>query len=621
MRAAPRAARIRLLVLDVDGVLTDGGLCYTAAGEETKRFHVQDGFALVSALRSGLQIAVLSGRASAAVTRRMAELGVVEVHQGVADKVTALESLRERLGLAPREVAVMGDDLPDLPAMARAGMALARFRNEARAAGRLSHPGIVAVFDYGESENVSYIAMEYVQGNSLREYFNRGTRFSEADIVSIMAQLLEALQHAHDAGVWHRDIKPANLIIMGNGRLKIADFGIARIEASQLTQTGVVMGSPGYMAPEQYSGGPIDWRADLFACGVVMHQLLTGERLYTGSAEQVAYKICHQEPPPPSAVDPGKGWERYDAIVVRALAKDPAQRFASASAFRESVLRAYAAPVSAAVSEETIIAAPTMPAGMVEPSNPSARTGDPSVPPVRHTLPPATPAPATGGRRWPIWAGAALVLVLAAGLGGWWVGKRPGDMAGTPVAPPPVASADSAPQAPPATVVAKEQQPAASASAPKVAKDKPPQKRTQKTEPTPTAKATPAQRKSAQRAPPVRSAPNPEPAATAPAPEPVPPSAPEPVAVASAAPPVPPAAPEPPPPPSIWRDQGITMKVASKLQFNRRLWSAGILVETEKGIVTLRGTVSSKALSDEAEKIAAAVYGVHGVKNEIAVNP
>ena len=125
MRAAPRASRIRLLVLDVDGVLTDGGLTYNASGEETKRFHVHDGYALVAALRAGLQIAVLSGRASAAVTRRMAELGVAEVHQGVADKVTALDSLRERLGLAPREVAVMGDDLPDLPAMARAGMALA----------------------------------------------------------------------------------------------------------------------------------------------------------------------------------------------------------------------------------------------------------------------------------------------------------------------------------------------------------------------------------------------------------------------------------------------------------------------------------------------------------------
>jgi len=125
VRAAPRASRIRLLVLDVDGVLTDGGLSYSAAGEETKRFHVHDGFALVAALKAGLQVAVLSGRASAAVTRRMAELGVVEVHQGVADKVSALDSIRDRLGLTSREVAVMGDDLPDLAAMRQAGMALA----------------------------------------------------------------------------------------------------------------------------------------------------------------------------------------------------------------------------------------------------------------------------------------------------------------------------------------------------------------------------------------------------------------------------------------------------------------------------------------------------------------
>ena len=125
MRAAPRAARIRLLVLDVDGVLTDGGLLYSASGEETKRFHVHDGLALVAALKAGLQVAVLSSRASAAVTRRMAELGVGEVHQGVADKAGALASLRARLGLDLAEVAVMGDDLPDLAAMAGAGLALA----------------------------------------------------------------------------------------------------------------------------------------------------------------------------------------------------------------------------------------------------------------------------------------------------------------------------------------------------------------------------------------------------------------------------------------------------------------------------------------------------------------
>ncbi|HXA95572.1 MAG TPA: HAD hydrolase family protein [Candidatus Dormibacteraeota bacterium] len=125
MTAAPRASRIRLLVLDVDGVLTDGGLLYGPSGEETKRFHVHDGLALVAAAKAGLQIAILSSRASAAVTRRMTELGVREVHQGVADKAAALDALRERLGLRGAEVAVMGDDLPDLPAMARAGLALA----------------------------------------------------------------------------------------------------------------------------------------------------------------------------------------------------------------------------------------------------------------------------------------------------------------------------------------------------------------------------------------------------------------------------------------------------------------------------------------------------------------
>lgn len=125
MTAPARAARIRLLVLDVDGVLTDGGLLYGPSGEETKRFHVHDGLALVAARKAGLLVAVLSSRASAAVTRRMAELGVTEVHQGVSDKEPVLRSLCERLGVRHTEVAMMGDDLPDLSAMARAGMALA----------------------------------------------------------------------------------------------------------------------------------------------------------------------------------------------------------------------------------------------------------------------------------------------------------------------------------------------------------------------------------------------------------------------------------------------------------------------------------------------------------------
>jgi serine/threonine-protein kinase len=132
----------------------------------------------------------------------------------------------------------------------RAHTMLARFKNEAQAAGRLSHPGIVGVYDYGEEGELAYIAMEYVEGNSLREYFNRNTRFEDRDVVSIMAQLLEALAYAHEQGVYHRDIKPANIIIMTSGKLKIADFGIARIDSSNLTQIGAIMGTPGYMAPE-----------------------------------------------------------------------------------------------------------------------------------------------------------------------------------------------------------------------------------------------------------------------------------------------------------------------------------------------------------------------------------
>ena len=154
-----------------------------------------------------------------------------------------------------------------------AGQMIARFRNEAQAAGRLSHPGIVAVYDYGEDDALSYIAMEYVQGNPLREYFNRKTQFAERDIVSIMVQLLDALAYSHEQGVVHRDIKPANLIVMTNGKLKVADFGIARIDSSSLTQIGSVMGTPGYMAPEQYAGDSIDWRADIFSAGVVLYPL------------------------------------------------------------------------------------------------------------------------------------------------------------------------------------------------------------------------------------------------------------------------------------------------------------------------------------------------------------
>lgn len=344
----------------------------------------------------------------------------------------------------------------------RAGMVLARFKNEARAAGRLSHPGIVAVYDYGESESVAYIAMEFVQGNSLREYFANGARFSEADVLSIMVQLLEALAHAHEQGVWHRDVKPANLIVMKNGRVKVADFGIARIEASQLTQTGMLMGSQGYMAPEQYGGGKVDRRADLFAAGVVLYQLLTSTRPFTGTTEQIIYRICHEQPPAPSAADPGKGWERYDAVVARALAKKPEERFDSALAFRDALLAAYGSPVNATVSEDTIVALPLRPAGVFEPSNASWRTpGGPAAP----RPPAAKEKRAAGARRRTIAGAAAALVVLAVAAGLWWRTPEPPVQQASAPATVPAAPEPKAPEA--AAPAAKLAEPApASAPAP-----------------------------------------------------------------------------------------------------------------------------------------------------------
>ena len=299
---------------------------------------------------------------------------------------------------------------------------LARFRNEAQAAGKLAHPGIVAVYDYGEDADVAYIAMEYVEGNSLREYIGRGTRFAERDAVSIMSQLLEALGHAHERRVWHRDIKPGNVIVMRNGKVKVADFGIARIEASELTQTGMMLGSPGYMAPEQYAASQIDHRADLFAAGVVFYQLVTGAKPFIGTTEQVSYATCHTEPMRPSLVDPGKGWERYDPVIAKALAKKPEDRYQSAEAFRAAVLAAHDAPAAAAVSEETIIVEVLRPAAAVDLSgSPRPRQG--AVP----RLEAAPRAAASGGRKGWI-AGAALVVLIAvAGVAAW--GWRAGWMA------------------------------------------------------------------------------------------------------------------------------------------------------------------------------------------------
>ena len=230
-----------------------------------------------------------------------------------------------------------------------------RFRREAQAAGALNHPGIVAVYEYGEDAELAYIAMEYVEGDTLREYMARGASFDEHDSVSIMAQLLDALQFAHEHSVWHRDIKPANIMVMSNGRIKLTDFGIARIESTDFTKTNVVMGTPGFIAPELYLGRDIDQRVDIFSAGVLFYHLLAGKPPFYGRPEAVMHDVCYHDPAPPSTVDAHRRWPQYDAVVARALEKSPAKRFQTAAAFRAAVLAEYAQPLNSTLSDATII--------------------------------------------------------------------------------------------------------------------------------------------------------------------------------------------------------------------------------------------------------------------------
>lgn len=221
---------------------------------------------------------------------------------------------------------------------------MARFKNEAKAAGRLLHPNIVSVYEYGEDEANAFIVMEYVEGTGLREYLARKASFDLPHVASIMTQLLRALDFAHERGVIHRDIKPANLILTADGTLKVADFGIARVDTSNLTTLGMVMGTPSYMSPEQCQGQAVDKRSDLFSAAVVLYELLAGEKPFAGATETIAYKICHENPRPPSALSRLNLSPTIDAVLAVALEKSPDARFQNARAFSRALREALNAP-------------------------------------------------------------------------------------------------------------------------------------------------------------------------------------------------------------------------------------------------------------------------------------
>jgi len=215
---------------------------------------------------------------------------------------------------------------------------LAKFRAEALVAADLNHAGIVSVYDYGEEAGDAYIAMEYVEARSLRDCFDHKVAFSIEASLDIVSQLLEALQYAHEHGVWHRDIKPANILICLSGQIKVADFGIARTQLSTWDTSDEVMGTPGYIAPETYLSDTFDNRADVFAAGAVLYQLFAGVPAFVGTAEQIMLQACYEKPLPPSMASGLPAVRQYDAIVLRALAKQPKERYSSAAEFREALL-------------------------------------------------------------------------------------------------------------------------------------------------------------------------------------------------------------------------------------------------------------------------------------------
>jgi len=205
-----------------------------------------------------------------------------------------------------------------------------RLMREAQSAGVLSHPNIITIFDVGEEAGLAYFAMELVEGATLEHIVEGGQRLDESAIVSVARQTADALGFAHQRGIVHRDIKPANIMLTQDGRVKVADFGIAKVGSTKMTQTGMLLGSPSYMAPEHFLGQPLDGRSDIFALGILLYELIAGQPPFAAeNLGTLSYKIVHEDPLPPIKLRPGMN-PRLNALVVKSLARDPADRFQTA---------------------------------------------------------------------------------------------------------------------------------------------------------------------------------------------------------------------------------------------------------------------------------------------------
>jgi serine/threonine-protein kinase len=318
-----------------------------------------------------------------------------------------------------------------------------RLFREARSAGILSHPGIVTIYDVEQQGDLAYIAMEFVDGPTLDQVLSDALPIPPERMFSILGQTSVALDYAHQKGIVHRDIKPANIMIARDGTAKIADFGIAKITASdQLTMTGTIVGTPHYMSPEQVQGQPVDGRSDQFSLAVIAFEMLTGEKPYSGEhLTTVVYKIVAEEPAAPHRLNPTLG-AAIESVLRRSLSKKPEARYPTCQEFAGALEKACAAskgwktmPRGGSLNEPT----------MVDSAKPAV-----TLPPARRARrAEATTTAERGERRTARFLPFLLAILVAAGLLaliGWqaapWLSSQV--QAPKPPAPPPVAAAPPA---------------------------------------------------------------------------------------------------------------------------------------------------------------------------------
>ena len=334
------------------------------------------------------------GRYEVVETLARGGMGVVyKARDPLIDRVVAVKTLG--LGLSPIEAEAFRE----------------RFAREAKSAGRLNHPNIVTIHDMGESDDGAYIAMEFLEGHSLRDILDSGVVLPSSRAATIALEVAEGLAFAHRNGVVHCDIKPANIMVLDSGAVKITDFGIAMLPTGSRTFAGNVLGSPRYISPEQILGRPVDARSDLFALGAVLYEMLTGVPPFAGdSIDEILYQVINHKPEPPSQRNRAIP-EAFDAIVERATAKDPDARYQTAGDVA-AALR----PLAEAATSIAAAALPALP-GVRPGAEPGATT-------VAMSL--DDDAPPTEWRRIALRAGVPALLVIVALV---WVlrGARPAD--------------------------------------------------------------------------------------------------------------------------------------------------------------------------------------------------